>query len=232
MTEPSRRATTSRCATDEGELATRSAFVRFRAGSEPAQRRMLGRVEHVSSGRATTFSPSTSRWPSSDACSPRSISGGRTDPGLQRHADLQAWIPAHPDADLSVDALDRLVAISPRKRLPCVRARGRHGVSSNARPGGGGPAPARREFTGVGSRPPRRLEGVRAMTIEKGAPGDLRTDVRATDWVASSTWPRAVVAHVHTSEELLAFPSRGWRELTAPSRRRRKASGGALQPLT
>ena len=60
MTEPSRRETTIGCATDEAQLAARRAFVpQFRAGSEPAQRRPLGRVEHVSWGQATTFSPST-----------------------------------------------------------------------------------------------------------------------------------------------------------------------------
>jgi len=67
MTEPSRRETTIiGRATDEAQLAARRAFVvQFRAGSEPAQRRLLGRVEHVSSGQATAFSPSTSCPPSS-----------------------------------------------------------------------------------------------------------------------------------------------------------------------
>jgi len=41
-----------------------------------------------------------------------------------RHADLQAWIPEHPDADLSVDALARRVAMSPRNffRVSCTRS--------------------------------------------------------------------------------------------------------------
>ena len=56
MTEPSRRDPTIGRATDEAQLAARRAFVvQLRAGSEPAQRRLLGRVEHVSSGQATTF---------------------------------------------------------------------------------------------------------------------------------------------------------------------------------
>jgi len=52
------------------------------------------------------------------------------------------------------------------------------------------------------------------MTIDKGAPGDLRTEtdvaserlIGRVEHVASGS-----VAHVHMSEELLAFPSRGWR---------------------
>jgi hypothetical protein len=131
----SRRETIVGCVPDGAQLAARRAFVvRLRAGSEPAQRRLLGRVEHVSSGQATAFSPSTSRSPSPDACSPRSMSGGRTDPGLERHAGLQDWIPEHPDADLSVEVLARRVAMSPRNIFLSPRA-GRHdalSVSSNA----------------------------------------------------------------------------------------------------
>ena len=118
MTEPARREPIVGRATDEAQLATRRALVvQFRAGSEPTQRRLVASVEHVLRGRATPFSPSTIRSPSSSACSPSSMSGGTTVPAPQRHADLQAWIQEHADADLSVDGLARRIATRPRNVL-------------------------------------------------------------------------------------------------------------------
>jgi len=117
MTEPSRRETTLGCAIDEAQFAARRALVvQFRAGSKPVQRRLLGRVEHVLWGQATTFSPSTSCPPSSGASSPRSMTGGRTGRGPQRHANLQARIPEHPDPQ-PVEAQARRGAMSPRNVL-------------------------------------------------------------------------------------------------------------------
>jgi transcriptional regulator GlxA family with amidase domain len=121
MTEPSRRETIVGRGTDEAQLAARRAFVvQFRAGRERAQRGLLGRVDHVSSRQATTFSASTSCAPSSEACSPRSLSGGRTGRGPQRHADLQARIPEHPDPHPPVEAQARRGAMGPRNVLRAV----------------------------------------------------------------------------------------------------------------
>ena len=54
MTEPARREPIVGRATDEAQLAARRALVvQFHAGGEPAQRRLLGRVEHMSAGQAT-----------------------------------------------------------------------------------------------------------------------------------------------------------------------------------
>ena len=101
MREPSRRETTLGCATDQVQLAVRRAFgVQLRAGSDPALRRLLGRVEHVSWGQATTLSLSTSCSPSSGACSAWSASGPPLTP--RPHADPpdQTWLRGpHDDGD-------------------------------------------------------------------------------------------------------------------------------------
>src|SRR5882724_453618 len=92
MTKPSRRETIVGRATDEAQLAARRAFVvQLRAGRE--------------------------RAPSSEVCAPGSLSGWRTGRGPQRHADLQAGIPAHPDPHLPVEAPTGRGAMSPRNVL-------------------------------------------------------------------------------------------------------------------
>lgn len=131
MRDPSRRETTIGRATDQAQHAACRAFaVQFRAGRRP-----LGRVERVWSGQATTFSPSTSCSPSSDACLPRSMFVASP----TEHADL-FWAVRGSGANLGV-----VTSFEYRRQRGGPRARRRCGVA--ARPGQAGVAVRRRART-------------------------------------------------------------------------------------